>query len=243
MWCTTWCRRSLDAPPPTEIVRPRSKSRSRRPRPSHRYPWAESMRRVSGLGVLLCMKCRAHRRLIALITQRPVIAAILAHLGLETDPPAIHPARAAAAPTPLPDQRRTNRSAVSATPEGTSCVRSPPPSLETGTQVSCPDPGPSKTRAPGPIRRIASPTPGTLRGFRPNRVLGEAAWSTRSPLVRQRISVDPARKESVRAFRGAGPGARGTRRSLPASARRGAGRSVRNDPRRDRTARPALRAS
>ena len=64
------------------------------PRPPHRYLWAELMRRVFGLDVLLCRKCRTHRRLIALITERPVIVAILAHLGLDADPPPIHPARA-----------------------------------------------------------------------------------------------------------------------------------------------------
>ncbi len=64
------------------------------PRPPHRYLWAELMRRVFGLDVLLCRKCRTHRRLIALITERPVIVAILTHLGLDADPPLIHPARA-----------------------------------------------------------------------------------------------------------------------------------------------------
>jgi hypothetical protein len=52
------------------------------------------MRRVFGLDVLRCRKCRTHRRLVALITERAVIVAILAHLGLETDPPPIQPARA-----------------------------------------------------------------------------------------------------------------------------------------------------
>ena len=64
------------------------------PRPPHRYLWAELMRRVFGLDVLRCRVCRTHRRLVALITERTVIVAILAHLGLETDPPAIQPARA-----------------------------------------------------------------------------------------------------------------------------------------------------
>ncbi len=63
-------------------------------RPPHRYLWAGLMRRVRGLDVLLCRECRTHRRLVALITERPVIVAILAHLGLDTDPPPIHAARA-----------------------------------------------------------------------------------------------------------------------------------------------------
>ncbi len=64
------------------------------PRPPHRYLWAELMRRSFGLDVLLCRKCRTHRRLVALVTERPVIVAILTHLGLDADPPPIHPARA-----------------------------------------------------------------------------------------------------------------------------------------------------
>ena len=64
------------------------------PRPPHRYLWAELMRRVFDLDVLRCRKCRTHRRLIAMITERTVIVAILSHLGLETDPPPIQPARA-----------------------------------------------------------------------------------------------------------------------------------------------------
>ncbi len=52
------------------------------------------MRRVFSLDPLLCRKCRTHRRLIALITERTVIVSILTHLGLNADPPPIHPARA-----------------------------------------------------------------------------------------------------------------------------------------------------
>jgi hypothetical protein len=38
--------------------------------------------------------CHSLRRLIAVITQRHVITKILAHLGLETDPPPVQAARA-----------------------------------------------------------------------------------------------------------------------------------------------------
>jgi hypothetical protein len=63
-------------------------------RPRHRYLWAELMRRVFGVDVLRCGVCHSLRRLIAVITQRHVIIKILAHLGLETDPPPMQPARA-----------------------------------------------------------------------------------------------------------------------------------------------------
>jgi len=63
-------------------------------RPAHRYLWAELMRRVFGLDVLRCEVCRAKRRLVSLITLRTTIVRILAHLGLESDPPPIQPARA-----------------------------------------------------------------------------------------------------------------------------------------------------
>jgi len=52
------------------------------------------MRRVFGIDVLRCTKCRARRRLASLITERSVVVRILAHLGLDTDPPPIQPARA-----------------------------------------------------------------------------------------------------------------------------------------------------
>ena len=63
-------------------------------RPRHRYLWPELMRRVFGVEVLRCGVCHSLRRLIAVITQRDVIIKILAHLGLETDPPPMQPARA-----------------------------------------------------------------------------------------------------------------------------------------------------
>jgi hypothetical protein len=52
------------------------------------------MRRGFGFELLLCSVCRSRRRLVAMITERSTIVRILAHLGLETDPPAIQPARA-----------------------------------------------------------------------------------------------------------------------------------------------------
>ena len=72
----------------------RGKQRVASSRPPHRYLWAELMRRVFGLDVLRCEVCGAHRRLVSLIMERAVIVKILSHLGLETDPPPIQPARA-----------------------------------------------------------------------------------------------------------------------------------------------------
>ena len=63
-------------------------------RPAHRYLWSELMRRVFGADVLRCVHCHSRRRLVSLITERSVIVRILAHLGLETDPPPVQPARA-----------------------------------------------------------------------------------------------------------------------------------------------------
>ena len=63
-------------------------------RPAHRYLWSELMRRVFGIDVLCCKHCRSRRRLVSLITERSVILRILAHLGLDTDPLPIQPARA-----------------------------------------------------------------------------------------------------------------------------------------------------
>ncbi len=73
---------------------PRGKKRVASSRPAHRYLWAELMRRVFGLDVLRCEVCGAHRRLVSLLMERAVIVKILSHLGLETDPPPIKPARA-----------------------------------------------------------------------------------------------------------------------------------------------------
>ncbi|MBC8451317.1 MAG: transposase, partial [Planctomycetes bacterium] len=70
------------------------KKRGSARRPPHRYLWAELMRRVFGFEVLRCKVCRSKRRLISMITERSTIVRILAHLGLDTNPPSIQPARA-----------------------------------------------------------------------------------------------------------------------------------------------------
>ena len=57
-------------------------------RPRH-VEWAELLRRVFKIDVLCCPTCGSRRRLIALITHRPVVHRILQYLGLPADPPTL----------------------------------------------------------------------------------------------------------------------------------------------------------
>jgi len=54
-----------------------------------RHLWAELLRRVFGLEVVRCPACGGRRRIVAAITQGPVIRAILESLGLPADPPVV----------------------------------------------------------------------------------------------------------------------------------------------------------
>ncbi|TDJ77586.1 MAG: hypothetical protein E2O39_01925, partial [Planctomycetota bacterium] len=151
------------------------------PRPPHRYLWPELMRRVLGLDMCVrCRQCRTHRRLVALITERAVIVAILAHLGLETDPPPIQPARAPPRRKRAPSETASHEqvSGFEATPDGPRYVRATLPGLRTGTKVSFRGLELSSGRALSPIRRFAMPTSGAWIRFRPGGVLGEAARIT-----------------------------------------------------------------
>ena len=58
-----------------------------------RLSWAELMQRVYAVDVLTCPACGGRRRLIAVITQREVIIAFLASLGLPTRAPPLAPVR------------------------------------------------------------------------------------------------------------------------------------------------------
>jgi len=62
-------------------------------RHSARYSWAELLRRVFEIDVLRCPKCGSRRRLIALITDPPVVRKILRHLSLPAEPPTLAPPR------------------------------------------------------------------------------------------------------------------------------------------------------
>jgi hypothetical protein len=75
-------RRRCLPPPPSPVA----------PRPG-RHPWADLLRRVFGLEVLRCPNCGGRRRIVAAITQGPVIRAILESLGLPEQAPAVASAR------------------------------------------------------------------------------------------------------------------------------------------------------
>ncbi|MBK7641772.1 MAG: transposase [Planctomycetes bacterium] len=59
-----------------------------------RTSWAELMKRVFEIDVLICPHCGGPRKLIAFLTDGLVVRKILSHLGLPTEPPALAPARA-----------------------------------------------------------------------------------------------------------------------------------------------------
>jgi len=59
-----------------------------------RYSWAELMKRTWLVDVLTCQECGGSRRLLAFILKPSVIERILSHLGLSTELPKVHPARA-----------------------------------------------------------------------------------------------------------------------------------------------------
>jgi hypothetical protein len=56
-------------------------------------PWAELLRRVFSIDVLVCPQCSAPLTVIAYLTASSVLHKILNHLGLPTAPPALGPAR------------------------------------------------------------------------------------------------------------------------------------------------------
>ncbi len=67
-----------------------------------RYSWAELMKRVFLVDVLTCPECGGSRRLLAFILKPSAIERILSHLGLATEPPKVHPARASPEQEELP---------------------------------------------------------------------------------------------------------------------------------------------
>jgi len=62
--------------------------------PRQRLTWAELLKRVFAIDVLICPRCDGPRKLIALINDGLVVRKILEHLGLPTEPPPMAPARA-----------------------------------------------------------------------------------------------------------------------------------------------------
>ena len=71
---------------------PPAEARPERP-PRRRLPWAALLWRTMGLDAASCPKCAAPMVLLALITDPPVVARILRHLGMPTTPPRLAPAR------------------------------------------------------------------------------------------------------------------------------------------------------
>ena len=59
-----------------------------------RSTWAERMKRVFAIDVLVRPHCGGARKLISLLSDGRVVRKILAHLGLSTEPPPLAPARA-----------------------------------------------------------------------------------------------------------------------------------------------------
>jgi hypothetical protein len=63
------------------------------PERQRRYTFAQLLKRVFKIEILVCPFCQGQRKLIAMITDPPVIRAILKCLKLPADPPALAPAR------------------------------------------------------------------------------------------------------------------------------------------------------
>jgi len=77
-----------NAPPtqavPAQLVQPK--------RPAH-YLWAVLIARIYEVFPLLCLLCGGQMRIIALITHSADIRHILEHIGVDSEPPRIKPAR------------------------------------------------------------------------------------------------------------------------------------------------------
>ena len=58
-----------------------------------RYSWAELMKRVFEVDVLICEHCGGTRKLLAFLTEPRAIRRILEHLGLPAEPPPLAQAR------------------------------------------------------------------------------------------------------------------------------------------------------
>src|SRR5262245_28703600 len=104
----------------TDLPAPKPRVRNL-PDYQRRYPWAELLRRVFLEDVLQC-ECGARRKLIAVITDPPVVTAILKSLGLPTAPPTVCDARA----PPAPEREHTSEEETpprASQPNGT--IRSP----------------------------------------------------------------------------------------------------------------------
>ena len=76
---------SSSAPSPAAQSPPRARRKV--------FSWAELLRRVFAIDVLVCGRCGGSMQLVACLSDPNVVAKILAHLGLPTSPPPLSPAR------------------------------------------------------------------------------------------------------------------------------------------------------
>src|SRR5262249_43044789 len=68
-----------------------------------RLPWADLLKRVFEIEILVCKQCGGKMRVIAFLTDPEVTRTILAHLNLAFLPPQKWPARAPPEPDADPD--------------------------------------------------------------------------------------------------------------------------------------------
>jgi len=94
-------RQAIIPQPESKVLMQIRNKRCRKPDPEtetpeercRRYSWAELLKRVFNISALRCPYCgNEKRKLIAMITEPPVIRAILQCLGMPCDPPALRPA-------------------------------------------------------------------------------------------------------------------------------------------------------
>jgi len=113
-----------------------------------RIRWAVLLARIYDVLPLLCPACGGEMRILAFLTDPPVVSAILLHLDLPHKPPAFDPAE----PKPIPDQRFASVPSSSTSPcPTTSTSEAAPPVRPTG--------GFSSQRLPRPSAHLAGPLP------------------------------------------------------------------------------------
>ncbi len=91
-------------------------------RPAH-YLWAELLARIYEVFPLLCPLCGGQMRIIAFITHSADIRHILEHIGAETKPPRITPARG---PPPRDDGAAQDGEAVEPAPDWDQAAQTAP---------------------------------------------------------------------------------------------------------------------
>jgi hypothetical protein len=77
----------------TERTAERPASANGHSTPHSRITWARLLKRVFNIDIETCQACGGSVRIISAIEDPAVIRKILTHLGLNTKPPPIHPAR------------------------------------------------------------------------------------------------------------------------------------------------------